>query len=55
MKAKLRVTKNGAELYAGVYDIKDSESFGKARPFVTLLVCQSRQLPVDRAGRLINP
>jgi hypothetical protein len=30
MKAKLRVTKNGAELYAGVYDIKDSEGFGKA-------------------------
>ncbi|MGA7390442.1 MAG: hypothetical protein WBW99_21290 [Pseudolabrys sp.] len=30
MKAQLRITKNGAELYSGVHNIKDSESFGSA-------------------------
>jgi hypothetical protein len=30
MKAQLRITKNGAELYSGVHNIKDSQSFGSA-------------------------
>jgi hypothetical protein len=30
MKVELRITKNGAELYAGLHNIKDSESFGRA-------------------------
>jgi hypothetical protein len=30
MKVKLRITKNGTELYTGLHNIKDSESFGRA-------------------------
>ena len=30
MKVKLRITKNGTSLYAGVHDVSGAESFGKA-------------------------
>ena len=30
MKIKLQVAKNDTSLYAGVYDIEDAQSFGKA-------------------------
>jgi hypothetical protein len=30
MKVKLRITKAGASLYEGIYDVFDAESFGKA-------------------------
>jgi hypothetical protein len=30
MKLKLRITKHGASLYTGTYDVSDAESFGKA-------------------------
>ena len=30
MKVKLRITKAGASIYEGLYDVTDAESFGKA-------------------------
>ena len=30
MKARLRITKLGRPLFAGMYDVTDAESFGKA-------------------------
>ena len=30
MKVELRITKNGASIYVGAYDVADAESFGKA-------------------------
>ena len=30
MKIRLQITKDGASLYTGNYEIKDAESFGKA-------------------------
>jgi hypothetical protein len=30
MKVKLQITKDGASLYAGAYDIGDAQSFGNA-------------------------
>jgi len=30
MKVELRITKNGASIYSGAYDIVDADSFGEA-------------------------
>ena len=30
MKVKLQITKDGASLYAGAYEIKDAQTFGNA-------------------------
>ncbi len=30
MKARLRIQKDGAALYEGIYDVSDADSFGKA-------------------------
>lgn len=52
MKLRLRITKTGAPLFAGTFEIEDAESFGKACAEAWLRLEQQRMNAATSVGAL---